>query len=222
VFTDNWVHDNNNPNVPASGSAAAGPVGTGMSISGGRNDTITGNRFERNGAWGTILVPYPDMGQPCTGGTQLRAVCMYDDYGDAITNNTYAGNGFFGNPTNGDIAALNLEVDTTSCFRGNTEEGGGPLKTSPTYLQQAYPYCNGTTVMPNVNPMFLDQALCDSQSISLGPISGGTLCLPGTHYPRRATIVMHPLPKNLPTMPDPCMSVPANPWCPGGGSADLK
>jgi hypothetical protein len=25
---------------------------------------------------------------------------------------------------------------------------------------------------------------------------------------------MHPLPKNLPTMPNPCKGVPANPWCP--------
>src|SRR5205085_3566409 len=39
VFMDNFVHDNNNPNVPASGGAAAGPTGTGMTISGGRNDT---------------------------------------------------------------------------------------------------------------------------------------------------------------------------------------
>ena len=69
VFIHNYVHDNNNPNVPALGSAAAGPVGTGMSLSGARNDTIMDNVFENNGAWGTILVPYPDSGPPCTGGT---------------------------------------------------------------------------------------------------------------------------------------------------------
>ncbi|MGH9302135.1 MAG: hypothetical protein ACRD0E_09665, partial [Acidimicrobiales bacterium] len=68
VFMHNWVHDNNNPNVPSAGSAAAGPVGTGMSLSGGRNDTVMGNLFQNNGAWGTILVPYPDSGAPCTGG----------------------------------------------------------------------------------------------------------------------------------------------------------
>ncbi len=60
VFIHNYVHDNNNPNVPAKGSAAAGPVGTGLSISGGRNDTVMDNRFENNGAWGVIFVPYPD------------------------------------------------------------------------------------------------------------------------------------------------------------------
>jgi hypothetical protein len=59
---DNYVHDNNNPNVPYSGSAGAGPVGTGMSVSGGRNDTIINNRFVNNEAWGVIFVPYPDKG----------------------------------------------------------------------------------------------------------------------------------------------------------------
>ena len=32
VFMHNYVHDNNNPNVPSAGAAAAGPVGTGMSV----------------------------------------------------------------------------------------------------------------------------------------------------------------------------------------------
>ena len=70
VFYDNYVHDNNNPNVPTAGSAAAGPVGTGMSLSGARDDTVVDNTFVDNDAWGTILVPYPDSGSPCTGGTQ--------------------------------------------------------------------------------------------------------------------------------------------------------
>ncbi len=40
-FRRNWVHDNNNPNVPSAGSAALGPVGTGIVVSGGRFDTIS-------------------------------------------------------------------------------------------------------------------------------------------------------------------------------------
>ena len=47
---------------PPRGSAAAGPVGTGMSLSGGRNDTVMDNMFANNGAWGQIVVPYPDSG----------------------------------------------------------------------------------------------------------------------------------------------------------------
>ena len=78
VFIHNYVHDNNNPNVPAAGAAAAGPVGTGVSISGGRNDTVVDNRFVRNGAWGVIFVPYPDTetppsdAPPCKGGSAPR------------------------------------------------------------------------------------------------------------------------------------------------------
>ena len=68
----NYVHDNNNPNVPSAGSAAAGPVGTGMTISGGRNDTVLDNRSSTTarGAWRS-LVPVPrDAARPCTGGIE--------------------------------------------------------------------------------------------------------------------------------------------------------
>jgi hypothetical protein len=213
VFIHNYVHDNNNPNIPALGSAAAGPVGTGLSISGGRNDTIMDNVFERNGAWGTIFVPYPDSGSPCTGGTQTGAACLYDTYGDALISNRYGGNGFFGNPTNGDFAAVNTEPGPTDCYRGNQEEGGGNVTTSPPTLQQTYPTCNGSTVPPNANALFADEVACDSQSISIGPVTGGTLCPPGAHYPRRTSVIMHPLPSGLPTTPDPCAGVPVNRWC---------
>ena len=214
VFMHNYVHDNNNPNVPSAGSASAGPVGTGMSLSGARDDTIMDNVFANNGAWGTILVPYPDSGPPCNGGTNLSAVCLFDEYGDAIIGNTYQHNGSFGNVTNGDIAAVNLEPDATDCFAGNVESGGGAVTTSPPMLETLYPSCTGQTVPPDSNPMFLDQVACDSQSVSIGPISGGTFCLPGSNYPRQSQVVMHPLPSNLATMPDPCSGVPSNAWCP--------
>ena len=46
ILYKNDVYDNNNPNVPALGAAAAGPVGTGASVE-GRNDTIMDNKFHR-------------------------------------------------------------------------------------------------------------------------------------------------------------------------------
>jgi hypothetical protein len=69
------AHDNNNPNVPSSGVASNGPVGTGMTISGGRGDIVTHNVFQGNGSWGLLLVPFPDTGtssptQPCVGGSR--------------------------------------------------------------------------------------------------------------------------------------------------------
>ena len=93
VFIHNDVHDNNNPNVPAAGSAAAGPVGTGMSVSGGRNDTVMDNTFSHNNAWGVIFVPFLDSGKPCDGGTFGGVLgstsCLWDDYGDALVGNTF-------------------------------------------------------------------------------------------------------------------------------------
>jgi hypothetical protein len=219
VFMDNYVVANNNPNVPAAGSAAAGPVGTGLSLSGGRNDTIRNNFFADNGAWGTILVPYPDSGPPCTGGTLTPAACLYDESGDAVIGNTYTHNGFYGNPTNGDIAAVNLEPGPTDCFGGNVEAGGGAVVTSPPLLQSLFPECTGALALPDLNALFLAEVACDSLSVSIGPIAGSSFCLPGSNYPRRTKVVMHPLPTDLVSMADPCDGVPANPWCPGGSGS---
>ena len=215
VFTNNYVHDNNNPNVPAAGSAAAGPVGTGMSISGARNDTVMNNRFENNGAWGLIVVPYPDSGPPCDGGTQTPAACIFDESGIAILNNSFTNNGTFGNPTNGDIGAVNLEAGPTDCYSGNTDNGGAAT-TSPATLQQQYPNCTGQTVAPNSNPVFLSEAACDSESIQLAALAGGSFCLPGSNYPRHAPgQPMPPVPSGLPSMPHVCSGAAPDPWCSG-------
>jgi hypothetical protein len=211
---NNYVHDNNNPNVPSSGSAAAGPVGTGISISGGRNDTVMHNRFVNNNAWGVIFVPYPDTetppsnASPCTGGISAPGdVCNYDDWGNALLNNSFSKNGSYGNDTNGDFA----EITTTpgnaiNCYRGNTDTSG-TVTSSPSDLQSTNSNCGQTATTPDTNPSFFNQVLCDSQF-------SGTPCPPGATYPRRAQVIMHALPKHLATMPNPCAGVPANPWCP--------
>jgi hypothetical protein len=208
----NYVHDNNDPNVPALGSAAQGPVGTGMSMSGARNDTVMNNRFVNNDAWGVIFVPFPDQGPPCTGGTPNYPLlgagsCLYDEWGDALINNTFAHNGSYGNPSNGDFAQLNLESGhPTDCYSGNTEQGGGNPTSSPANLQQTHPSCNGSPASSDPGP-FLGEVYCDTQ-IDVA------LCLPTDHYPRRTRVIMHPLPtKRLSSMPNPCRGVPTNPWC---------
>jgi hypothetical protein len=223
VFMNNFVHDNNNPNVPKLGSAAAGPVGTGMSVSGGRNDTIMNNRFENNGAWGIILVPYLDSGQPCTGGTLNPLggalgsdACLYEGFGDAIVNNQFKHNGFFGHPSNGDFAHVSLEDNhPNDCYSGNTEIGGGSITPDAAALEAADPTCTSTPVAASSsNKDFLAEVLCDSQ-VELSP--GTPSPCPSGQYPRTTKVVMHPLPtKKLKTMPNPCAGVPANPWCKGG------
>ena len=212
VFIHNYVHDNNDPDVPTAGSAAAGPVGTGISIAGGRDDTVMDNLITGNKAWGSYFAPYPDSGPPCTGGqggAAPGATCWYDDWGNALLGNTFSGNGGYGNPTNGDFAEITtFPGHPINCYKGNTDTSG-PLTSSPSNLQQTNSDCGQTASSPDPNPTFTNQVLCDSQIVA------GSPCV-GASYPRRATVVMHPLPSvsQLPSMPNPCAGVPHNPWCP--------
>jgi hypothetical protein len=222
VFMDNYVHDNNNPNVPGAGVAAAGPVGTGMTISGGRNDTVMNNRFENNGAWGVLFLPYPDTetpppGQDCQGGIKGPSdFCLFDDWGNALLDNQFAGNGFFGNDTNGDFGEITETPAPTNCFHGNSDPSG--VTSSPPDLQTTKPVCDGHTVPPDPNPALTNQVACDSQFFATLLPTGSEPCTPGSNYPRRTAVVMPPLPPQdqVPAMTDPCAGVPANRWCPSG------
>jgi hypothetical protein len=212
VFTHNYVHDNNNPNVPFAGTAGAGPVGTGISLSGARNDTVMNNRFVRNNAWGVIVVPFTDNGPPCTGGTLNSPLlgqgsCLFDEWGIHVINNSFTANGAYGNPTNGQFDHLNLEAHPSSCFSGNTDTQGA-LSPDSASLEAKYPTCSTASVPPNINVPFLNEVLCDSQ-VTLS----GFGCAPTDHYPRRTRVLMPKLARQA-TMPNPCKGVPANPWCP--------
>jgi hypothetical protein len=125
LFTHNSVHDNNNANVPFSPADVGVPVGTGVLISGGRFDTVADNDIHDNGAWGVLLVPEVDTATPppgarCTGGIGLAVLCYFDDWGNEIENNTLSHNGFFGNPSNVDLAEIsNLEFPG-NCWHGRS------------------------------------------------------------------------------------------------------
>ena len=221
MFVHNDVHDNNNANVPSEGAASYGPAGTGMSLSGARNDIVADNRFVNNGAWGILLVPYPDtetppaVAIPCRGGfpqfvitsVNLTFRCYYDDYGNEIFGNTFTHDGFFGNPSNGDIGEISNQEATTNCFHANVDTSGA-LATTPASLQTVDGTCGQPGAGDTVNPLstLAVQAICDTQL--LGACAGG----PGMEYPRVKQVVMHPLAAQ-PTMPNPCAGVPANPWC---------
>jgi hypothetical protein len=212
VFIHNYSHNNNNPNVPEAGNAAAGPIGTGMTLSGGRNDTVMDNTFVDNGAWGFLMVPYPDsgtpsLGQSCpkTGGVEESGLgCVYDPEGDALLHNTFSHNGYFGNPSNSDYGQIVFtKGQPQNCFAGNIAPNGS----APANLEQIQPTCGKITTAANTGGPLLDQVLCDT---------GFGSCPAGAVYPKHTGVVMHPLPKGLPTMPNPCSGVPANAWCPGG------
>jgi hypothetical protein len=213
VLMDSSIHDNNNANAPASGSAAIGPTGTGMTLSGGRNDTVLHNTFANNEAWGILFVPYPDnsspsLGQTCagTGGHQYSGLgCVYDPQGDALIGNTFKDNGDFMNPTNSDFGELTLSSHVVNCFSKNLAPDGS----FPTNLAKAEKACTGKVAGGNAfgsaqNLYF--QALCDT---GLGS------CPAGSHYPKHGAVKLHALPK-LPSMPNPCKGVPSNAWCKAG------
>jgi hypothetical protein len=218
VLMNSYIHDNNNPNVPGVGAAGDVAVGTGLSLTGARNDTVMRNRIVRNNAWGVLISVFPDSGPPCTGGTLnfkflITFGCLYDQWGNAILNNSFRSNGSFAHVTNGDIAASNLEGGhPTNCYRGNTDPAAGGATTSPPNLQQTHPICDGTTTPATPNLPFVLEQLCSN----LGAVAGLRISCPGGHpYPERTSVILHPLPRGLPSMPNPCAGVPANPWCPG-------
>jgi len=217
VLMNNYIHDNNNPNVPEVGQAGSTPVGVGLSLSGARNDTVMHNRIIHNDAWGVLIqVQQGEGGPPCIGGVLnfnvlgvLTLPCLFDNWGNAILNNSFADNGGFGHQTNGDIAQANfLSGNPTNCYSGNTNPSG--LTTSPAGLEQTHPVCNGTSAPANANVPLVEEVLCGNE----GSLVGVNIACPGgTPYPPRTHVVMHALPKNLATMPNPCAGVPANPWC---------
>jgi hypothetical protein len=156
-----------------------------------------------------------------------------------VANNHFAHNGFFGNPTNGDIAngatgALWAPTDANggapdpNCYSGNTDAGG--LTADPPGLQ-ALP-C-GVANSDTANTV---QLLCATGATTLF-VNGAPPCpnIPVTSYPQRDAkctapaqltpagdttngVCFLPLSYTLsaavsPSMPDPCAGVPANAYC---------
>jgi hypothetical protein len=226
LFMHNSVYDNNNPNVPTSpGVVGFSPVGTGVLISGGRFDTVDDNDIHDNGAWGVLLVPEVDTGTPppgahCKGGIGLVVLCYFDDWGNEIENNTLSHNGFFGNPSNVDLAEIsNLEFPG-NCWHGNVDTSGTVIgakhfqlgrqrvTSDPPFIQ--YPphsICGIPDAGEPIISILSLEVACDSQF--LGPCPRTVV----TNYPRQTAVQLMALPPQ-PSMPNPCLDVPGNPWCP--------
>jgi hypothetical protein len=222
VWMNNNLHDNNNPNVPGNGSGLAGgaPVGAGMILAGSTYVTLAGNTVTHNGAWGELIADLPDQEapadnnpNPCQGGTYVPVpggeTCNYPAFGNVSENNRFTDNGFFGNPTNGDIGLSTAPHDPGNCFSGDSvPDGTDPpgIETNP-----AYGPSDGMCKSPNSGDqtVLAAQVLCDSQLVAPCPNA------PGASYPRPAQqFPLPPVPSGLPSMPDPCAGVPGNPWCP--------
>jgi hypothetical protein len=217
VIEGNWVHDNNNPNTPALGLTAGTPVGTGIELSGDRNDTVRGNVVTHQGAWGILVHDYPDPSPPsvptyCAGGLAglivppFGPVCYFVGFGNRVTDNVLERNGFFGNPTNGDLAdatIVNPLGPDGNCFSGNVDHGRGGLTSDPANIQS--PAVLGTCGNQNAGDTgeLFSQLLCAALNV----------CQTGGTYPQPTAVRMIPIPQHERSMPDPCEGVPDNPWC---------
>jgi hypothetical protein len=239
VWKNNFIHDNNNPNVPGAGAgslAGSGPIGSGIVLAGTRFIAVSHNRIEHNGGWGVVVADLPDQEQPptdigenCQGGVYTippgtpgqDPLCWFDVIGNAIIGNSFKSNGFFGNPTNGDIGYVSLGLKTNgvpgldtpgNCFTNNTDPAG--LTSDPPSVQ-SNPLYDTCPALPNSNPepLLTSELLCATSLLAQCPPN-----VPEANYPQTTAVVLH-MPPAQPTMPDPCAGVPVNPWCPAAASA---
>ncbi len=228
VMTHNRVVENNNGGTPTSGGAP-GLLGTGMTDAGGRNDLIVENTFAGNKAWGILVVPYPGIEEEpppqiqkefpednCRGGTKASAegktVCNYEPWANEVEGNTFAKNGGFKNPSNGDIGevAAPEPKQLINCWHGNVEEGGGEPTSEPKAIQTTHGTCSDPDIGGEPIASTLGaEAICDSR------IEGECPSAPGEEYPRTEVKLLSParMREESPTMPNPCEGVPSNPWC---------
>ena len=120
-------------------------------------------------------------------------------------------NGFYGNPTNGDLAELSSAEPTenSNCWYANKHPDGSAPTTDPPNLQTLHgkAQCGQPQTAANSGAL-LGQAGCDSRVLP---------CDPSMHYPGHGRVVIHKLPPQA-SMPNPCAGVPANPWCPSATS----
>jgi len=229
VMIHDRIIENNNGGTPTSGGAP-GLLGTGMTDAGGHNDLVVESTFAGNKAWGILLVPYPGLEEEppaqvlrefpeynCRGGIKAelegKTECVFEPYANEVEGNTFANNGGFKNPSNGDIGEVsNPEPkQLINCWHGNVEEGGGEPSSEPAAIQATHGTCSNPDIGGEPTTSVLAaQAACDSRLVTECPEG------PGEEYPRTAVklLPLARMEERSPTMPNPCEGVPYNPWCP--------
>jgi hypothetical protein len=217
VIENNLIENNNNPNTPTTDDIP--PIGTGVQIAGGEYDTVTGNEIRDQGSWGILTSDGPDdetppAGAHCQGGIEnnpLPGVCLYQARGNLVYGNVFTHVGFFGNPTNSDLATETLGTYAPrNCFYGNTDSSGH-LTSAPAGIEGAQVDGQPCTAKGTGNDLALAAQLACASGLSE---FGVTPCVPVLdNYPERTRTMMVPLPQ-LASMPSPCTGVPRNAFCP--------
>jgi hypothetical protein len=214
LIQDNYVHDNNNPNTPAIGLTAGAPIGTGIEVSGGRNDTVQNNLVTRQGSWGILLHDYPDLSPPsvptyCWGGLRdfpspFGDACYFVAFGTTVQGNFLYKNGTFKNPSNSDLADATIKWQPSNCFVNNVDIASSKPTSDPANIQSpsVLGTCGGNR-QGDLTTLFAEVA-CAARN---------AFCPPGSHYPKPTGVRLLPIPSDQPSMADACAGVPANPWC---------
>ena len=228
VVQHNFIHDNNNRDVPGNG---LGLVGAGLVVAGGRNDTIQQNLFVNNGAWAVTLVPFisgvASGPSDCTsaGGVWDNPfvdalgggpACFFNDFGSNTHGNLFQKNGSFGQPTNGDLADLSdfsaVGIPAASpgqgnCWHGNIDPAG--VSSSPANLQQTNGNCAAAGPGASVADPLFGQVLCNLHQLP----PSDPLCNGAVYPTQDPSFSLMPLPPQ-PSLPDPCSLLPRTiPWC---------
>ncbi len=144
VIAGNWVHDNNNPDVPINDDRYRVGSGVGILVTGGVDNLVTKNRVEDNfkGNIGIILWPFRDEGLP-----------PFEAIGNRVIDNVARGADGVGD-------LVMWLADSTEGVQGNCFADNDFLNSFPADIEQVAP-CDapGGTDLPDI-----DLAL-----ITLGP-----------------------------------------------------
>jgi hypothetical protein len=249
LFTKNSVHDNNNPNVPTVGVAGNGPLGSGVVLSGDRNNIVSNNTIYNNGAWGILLVPYPAVEETpppslaedsCKGGTEEQLngknVCYYDDFGNEIANNKLTNNGYFCNPNpqpncTGAPREASQNVDLAEIANpdphpedleatSNCWHGNEDAAGITSEPKNVQTSHEKCSQKPDIGGEPLTSPLGTQVACDSQFFESLVTCPTGPGFEYpRLTAVAMPPLPQQKTMAEPCEGVPRNPWCPQNKTA---
>jgi hypothetical protein len=192
TIVDNYIHDNNDADVPGAGITGIAPVGVGISLSGGWDNIVRHNVISNQKHVGVMVnwLFTPPMN-------------------NQILHNTFSKVGTSGMPGDADIAIDVTAVNT--CIDGNVDRSGGkaeeatvdpPNPVGLTNCGNANPGRSGIGrgIYSPGDPVVTAMAALNAAGITEPKNYKG----PGPH------------PEAQMTMPNPCQGVPDNPWCAHG------
>ncbi|MDT7544951.1 MAG: hypothetical protein QOE99_1061 [Actinomycetota bacterium] len=192
TIADNYIHDNNDHDIPGSGITGIAPVGVGIGLAGGWDNIVRHNLITNQKHVG-VLVNW----------------LFTPPVNNQVVYNTFKNVGFNGQPGDADVA-----IDVTgvqNCVEGNVDRTGG--KAAPATVDPPNPIglsdCGagnpgrsnlGRGVYSPGDPIVLAMAALNAAGITEPKDYKG----PGPH------------PEAQKSMANPCAGAPDNPWCRGG------